>query len=47
MEVDANLLYEKIKTLSPQINSWFDYLPAENHATILHQAVNNAFIRMN
>lgn len=47
MEVDANLLYEKIKMLSPQINVWFDYLPAENHATILHQAVNNAFIRMN
>jgi predicted alpha/beta superfamily hydrolase len=47
MEVDANLLYEKIKTLSPLITPWFDYLPAENHATILHQAVNNAFIRLN
>lgn len=46
MEVDANLLDEKIKQTSPKIISYFDYLPDENHATILHQAVNNAFIRM-
>lgn len=44
MEVDANLLAEKIKaTKSKSINLLFDYLPQENHATILHQAVSNAF----
>lgn len=47
MEVDANLLFEKVKALSPRIQCYFDYLPDENHATILHQAVNNAFIRLN
>jgi predicted alpha/beta superfamily hydrolase len=47
MEVDANLLFEKVKALSPRIQCYFDYLPNENHATILHQAVNNAFIRLN
>lgn len=47
MEVDANLLYEKLKALSPRMQCYLDYLPAENHATILHQAVNNAFIRLN
>jgi len=46
MEVDANLLYEKLKALSPRMQCYFDYLPDENHATILHQAVNNAFIRL-
>lgn len=46
MEVDANLLYEKLKALSPCMQCYFDYLPDENHATILHQAVNNAFIRL-
>ncbi|WP_290796902.1 alpha/beta hydrolase [Flavihumibacter sp. UBA7668] len=46
MEVDANLLYEKIKLIpNSAIKTVFDYLPTENHATILHQAVNNAFIR--
>jgi predicted alpha/beta superfamily hydrolase len=44
MEVDANLLAEKIKTTkSKNVNLWFDYLPQENHATIMHQAVSNAF----
>lgn len=44
MEVDANLLAEKIKsTKSKSINVTFDYLPQENHATIMHQAVSNAF----
>ena len=44
MEVDANLLAEKIKsTKSKNLNLWFDYLPQENHATIMHQAVYNAF----
>ncbi|MGB4846631.1 MAG: alpha/beta hydrolase-fold protein, partial [Saprospiraceae bacterium] len=44
MEVDANLLADKIKsTESKNINVYFDYLPQEDHATIEHQAVFNAF----
>ena len=44
MEVDANLLYDKIKRLNfKNVVVNFDYLPAEYHATILHQAVFNAF----
>ncbi|RUT71599.1 alpha/beta hydrolase [Flavobacterium cupreum] len=44
MEVDANLLAEKIKTSkSKNIKVFFDYLPQENHGTILHPAVSNAF----
>jgi uncharacterized protein len=44
MEVDANVLAEKVKALkNPSVRVMFDYLPAENHATILHQAVMNAF----
>lgn len=44
MEVDANLLAEKISTSeSEHVHVFFDYLPEENHATILHQAVFNAF----
>lgn len=44
MEVDANLLAEKIRNIrNPKIKVHFDYLPKENHATILHQAVSNAF----
>ncbi len=44
MEVDANLLAEKIKaTKSKSVNVLFDYLPQEDHATIMHQAVLNAF----
>jgi len=43
MEVDANLLAEKIKsTKSKQVTVFFDYLPQEDHATIMHQAVFNA-----
>jgi hypothetical protein len=43
MEADANLLAEKIKNIkSNNVQVYFDYLPAENHATILHQAVYNA-----
>lgn len=44
MEVDANLLSEKLQ--SPQrknVHVYFDYLPQEDHATIMHQAVSNAF----
>ncbi len=44
MEVDANLLAEKIKDLKNiSLKLWFDYLPEEDHGTILHQAVMNAF----
>lgn len=43
MEVDANLLAEKLKnSKSRNVNVYFDYLPQEDHATILHQAVFNA-----
>lgn len=44
MEVDANLLAEKIKaTKSRTVTSYFDYLPQENHATVGHLALFNAF----
>lgn len=44
MEVDANLLAEKVKGgKSKNVNVFFDYLPQENHATIMHQAVLNSF----
>jgi hypothetical protein len=44
MEVDANLLAEKLKnTLSKSVHVYFDYLPQEDHTTICHQAVFNAF----
>lgn len=44
MEVDANILADKLKgTKSKQVRVFFDYLPQENHATIMHQAVYNAF----
>ncbi|QMU27847.1 alpha/beta hydrolase [Adhaeribacter radiodurans] len=43
MEVDANLLAEKIKSSkSKSVTCFFDYLPQEDHATIMHQAVFNA-----
>jgi hypothetical protein len=43
MEVDANLLAEKIlNTKSKNVHVYFDYLPQEDHATIMHQAVFNA-----
>lgn len=43
MEVDANLLAEKIKsTRSKSVSVYFDYLPEEDHATISHQAISNA-----
>jgi predicted alpha/beta superfamily hydrolase len=44
MEVDANLLAEKLKaSKSKHLKVYFDYLPQENHATVTHQAVFNAF----
>lgn len=43
MEVDANLLADKIRTTkSKQVTVQFDYLPQEDHATIMHIAVFNA-----
>lgn len=48
MEVDANLLADKIKSAkSKSVNVFFDYLPQEDHATILHQAVSNALRYLN
>ncbi|HEX5111518.1 MAG TPA: alpha/beta hydrolase-fold protein [Saprospiraceae bacterium] len=47
MEVDANVLAEKINgSKSDKVQVYFDYLPEEDHATILHQAVYNAFINL-
>lgn len=44
MEVDANLLAEKLKNgKSKTVQVHFDYLPDEDHATITHQAIFNAF----
>lgn len=44
MEVDANLLYDKIiQGKSKTVKIYFDYLPNENHATVTHSAVFNAF----
>ncbi|HJW17644.1 MAG TPA: alpha/beta hydrolase-fold protein, partial [Flavisolibacter sp.] len=43
MEVDANLLADKVKAAkSKAVHVYFDYLPEEDHATIMHQAVSNA-----
>jgi predicted alpha/beta superfamily hydrolase len=48
MEVGANLLAEKIKaTKSKSVSVFFDYLPQEDHATILHPAVFNALRYLN
>jgi predicted alpha/beta superfamily hydrolase len=43
MEIDANLLAEKIqRAKNKNVSVYFDYLPQEDHATIMHQAVFNA-----
>jgi predicted alpha/beta superfamily hydrolase len=48
MEADANSLAKKIKaTKSKKVNVLFDFLQDENHATIMHQAVFNAFKQLN
>lgn len=48
MEVDANLLADKLMdSKSEHVNVFFDYLPLENHATIMHQALMNAFQLLN
>jgi predicted alpha/beta superfamily hydrolase len=44
MEVDANVLADKISSKKfKNVKVYFDYLPLENHATVMHQAVFNAF----
>jgi hypothetical protein len=44
MEVDANLLADKLRSANNKnVRVLLDYLPLENHATILHQSVFNAF----
>lgn len=44
MEVDANVLADQLRSLkNSQLTLYFDYLPEENHATIMHQALMNAF----
>ena len=42
MEVDANVLADKVKSKSKAVTVYFDYLPKEDHATISHQAIYNA-----
>ena len=38
MEVDANLMYEKIDHIhNKNITAYLDYLPGENHATFGHR----------
>lgn len=45
MEVDANLLEEKFRMLkNSELRITLDYLPEEDHATISHQALYNAFL---
>ena len=42
MEVDANVLADKVKSKSKAATVYFDYLPEDDHATISHQAIYNA-----
>jgi hypothetical protein len=47
METDANRLLDKIRKSQPKdVSVHFDYLPEENHATISHQAIFNAFKKL-
>ena len=42
--VDANLLDDKLRKIgNPSLRVSFDYLPDEDHATVSHQAIFNAF----
>lgn len=44
MEEDAKLLYQKINNAkSGKVKAYYDYLPEEDHATVTHQAIFNAF----
>jgi predicted alpha/beta superfamily hydrolase len=47
MEVDANVLADGVRSANKNIHVYFDYLPEENHATIMHQALINAFKLLN
>jgi predicted alpha/beta superfamily hydrolase len=48
MEVDANSLAAKIRTTKNNtFKVYYNYLPQEDHATIMHQAVLNAFKLLN
>jgi len=48
MVTDANLLAEKIThAKNSALTVYFDYLPQEDHATIMHQAVFNALRQLN
>jgi len=48
MEDDARSLAEKIRAIgNPDLDVYFDYLPQENHATVMHQAVFNALRMLN
>ena len=48
MIAEANLLAEKIShTKSKTVNVYLDYIPQEDHATIAHQAIYNAFRILN
>lgn len=47
MEVDANILADKIKMLNNKhLAVHFDYLPDDDHATVGHQAMSNAFRKL-
>lgn len=47
MEVDANLLADKMKAAkSKNVHVYFDYLPEEDHATVMHQALYDAMKMM-
>ena len=47
MEVDANVLADKLENLKKKnLSVFFDYLPQEDHATIAHQALYDAFKEM-
>jgi len=44
MEEDAKRLYIKLQqSKSKSVKAFFDYLPEEDHATVTHQAIFNAF----
>lgn len=46
MEVDANVLADKIKKVNKNGIVYFDFLPYENHGNIMHQAVYNAMKKL-
>ena len=48
MEVDANVLADNIKAIgNKNVTVYFDYLPQEDHATVIHQGVFNALRLLN